>query len=125
MRTTLLCALTTVILLSASWPAGAEDAIPVSLCELLADPAAYNHKLVEISGRVSRGFEDFTLSDEVCHGGNPIWLEMGGAKGAEVMYCCDVPMDPERPAPPGHPAPAPPAMTLGSCSPWLHVQRSI
>jgi len=38
------------------------------VCQLLADPAAYNHKLVEVTGVASKGFEDFTLSEPGCDG---------------------------------------------------------
>jgi hypothetical protein len=35
----------------------------VTLCDVLGNPAVFNHKLIKISGVVSRGFEDFTLND--------------------------------------------------------------
>jgi hypothetical protein len=98
MRTFLLLTFITAGLITGR-PCAAEEAIAVSLCELASDPAAYNHKLIEISGRVSRGFEAFTLSDESCGNSNAVWLEMGGTKGAEVMYCCNVPVEPERQSP--------------------------
>jgi hypothetical protein len=70
------------------------SAVPleVSLCSLLRDPAAYDHKLVKVSGDVSRGFEDFTLSDGTCPkgGARQVWLELGGQVGSEVTYCCNV-----------------------------------
>lgn len=75
---------------------GADDQMPatpldVSVCSLLRDPAAYNHKRVKVTGDVSRGFEDFTLSDGVCpKTGGQIWLELGGRVGSGVMYCCEV-----------------------------------
>jgi hypothetical protein len=63
----------------------------VSVCSLLRDPSAYNHKLVKVSGVVSRGFEDFTLSDGACSGtAGQLWLELGGRVGSGVMYCCGV-----------------------------------
>lgn len=65
--------------------------LDVSVCSLLRDPSAYNHKLVRVSGAVSRGFEDFTLSDGACPGtAGQIWLELGGRVGSGVMYCCGV-----------------------------------
>ena len=38
----------------------------VSVCELKRDPLAFNHKLVEVTGFISHGFEDFTLFDPEC-----------------------------------------------------------
>ena len=60
----------------------------VEVCELLSNPAAYHHKLVRVSGRVSRGFEDFTIRGASCEDAFPLWLEYGGPKPAEVVYCC-------------------------------------
>lgn len=60
----------------------------VTLCGVLGDPAAFNHKLIKIRGVVSRGFEDFTLNDDSCHNRNTMWLELGGLRGSEVIYCC-------------------------------------
>jgi len=44
----------------------ASEVEKISLCALHADPAAHNHKLIEVRGTVSHGFEDFTLSDPGC-----------------------------------------------------------
>jgi len=38
----------------------------VTVCQLKGDPAAYNHKLVEVTGFVSHAFEDFSLFDPTC-----------------------------------------------------------
>jgi hypothetical protein len=62
----------------------------VSMCALQADPAAYNHKVIEIRGVVSHGFEDFTLSDPRCERRSGIWLEYGGRVNSETVYCCGV-----------------------------------
>jgi hypothetical protein len=43
-----------------------EEIISVSACQIFADPARYNHKLVRVTGTVSHGFESFFLSDEAC-----------------------------------------------------------
>ena len=75
------------LLLPGASPA-AEEPQAVTLCELLENPAAFNHKLIKISGVVSRGFEDFTLNDERCANRNNLWLELGGTRGSEVIYCC-------------------------------------
>jgi hypothetical protein len=62
----------------------------VSICALQADPAAYNHKVIEVRGVVSHGFEDFTLSDPRCQRRSGIWLEYGGRVNSETVYCCGV-----------------------------------
>jgi hypothetical protein len=62
----------------------------VSTCALRADPAIYNHKLIEVRGVVSHGFENFTLSDSRCEQGSGVWLEYGGRVNSETEYCCGV-----------------------------------
>jgi hypothetical protein len=52
--------------------------LKISLCKLKSDPATYNHKLVEVTGFVSQGFEDFTLFDPACESWPAVWLEFGG-----------------------------------------------
>ena len=77
-----------------------EEPQNVTLCDVLDNPAAFNHKLVKISGIVSRGFEDFTLNDDSCHNNNTMWLELGGTRGSQVIYCCgDNNVDRRRTAP--------------------------
>lgn len=66
----------------------AEEPQELTLCEILRDPSAFNHKLIKISGVVSRGFENFTLSDDTCRNQNTMWLELGGKRGSQVTYCC-------------------------------------
>jgi hypothetical protein len=62
----------------------------------LKNPGAYDHKLIEVSGKASRGFEDFTLSNG-CHlSSAEIWLDFGGTKGAQVVYCCGNTEAPQR-----------------------------
>ena len=62
----------------------------VGVCALQSEPAAYNHKLIEMRGVVSHGFEDFTLSDPRCKPRSGIWLEYGGRVNSETVYCCGV-----------------------------------
>ena len=71
----------------------------VSMCALQADPAAYNHKLIEVRAVVSHGFEDFTLSDPRCKPRSGIWLEYGGLADSDTIYCCGVKADTPRAAP--------------------------
>jgi len=79
----------------------AEDALPVTVCQLLSNPAAYNHRLVEVAGAVTFSFEDFTLSGGSCHGdaADAVWVEYGGFTSSGAMYCCGVTTNRLRPAP--------------------------
>lgn len=67
-----------------------EEPLSVTLCQLRNDPAAYNHKLIEVTGFISHGFEDFTLFDPSCSSWPNIWLEYGGTAASGTMYCCGV-----------------------------------
>lgn len=69
----------------------------ITLCQLKSDPAAYNHKLIEVTGFISRGFEDFTLSDPQCPAWPDVWLEYGGTDVSGTMYCCGVTAERSRP----------------------------
>lgn len=69
----------------------------VTVCELKSDPAAYNHKLVEVTGFVSHAFEDFTIFDPTCPSWPGVWLEYGGKAKSGTMYCCGVTADRHRP----------------------------
>jgi len=66
-----------------------ETPIKITACQLMTDPAAYNHKLVEVSGHVSVGFEEFSIyPDDGCAAKDSPWLELGGSVEAGVTYCC-------------------------------------
>lgn len=70
----------------------------VTLCQLQTDPASYNHKLVEVTAFVSKGFEDFALFDPNCSSGSTsVWLEFGGTAASGTMYCCGVTAERNRP----------------------------
>lgn len=69
----------------------------LTACQLTNDPAAYNHKLVEVTGFVSHDFEDFTIFDPTCPSWPAIWLEYGGKAKSGTMYCCGVTADRHRP----------------------------
>lgn len=62
----------------------------ITVCQLKSDPAKYNHKLVEVTGFISHGFEDFDLGDPTCAAKDNIWLDYGGTKESNTMYCCGV-----------------------------------
>jgi hypothetical protein len=60
----------------------------VDICRLQADPSAYNRRLIEVSGIVRHGFEEFSLSDSNCLRDFGIWLEYGGSVNADTVFCC-------------------------------------
>ncbi len=68
----------------------AADAERVTVCQLQSIPEAYQHKLVEVTGFVSRGFEDSLLFDSQCPKGERVWVEYGGTAGTGVIRCCEV-----------------------------------
>lgn len=56
-----------------------EVSVKTTVCQLLRDRKAWDHKLVEVSGFASHGFEDSSFSDPECpdrYGG--LWMEYGG-----------------------------------------------
>ncbi|MGC1462395.1 MAG: hypothetical protein WA802_09350 [Terracidiphilus sp.] len=65
-----------------------EEPQKVTLCQLQKDPAAFNHKLVEVEAFVSHDFEDFTIFDPACSRWSGVWLEYGGKAKSDTTYCC-------------------------------------
>ena len=86
----LVAALASIFALLSAAPvvALAEEPEKVAVCALKADPAAYNHRLIEVTGFVSHGFEDFSLFDPECLPWMGVWLEYGGTVKSGTMYCC-------------------------------------
>jgi hypothetical protein len=81
-------------------PANTEAVTDVTVCQLLKDAEAYNHKLVRLSGRVSRGFENFSIVDRACQDLWPtIWLEYGGTMGSGTPCSCGMAYPIARPSP--------------------------
>ncbi len=68
----------------------AETVHEVTPCALQADPDAYDHRLVEVTGFVERGLEDFSIVDPTCVAGTSIWLEYGGTVGSGTIFCCGI-----------------------------------
>lgn len=64
------------------------ERVKVSYCDLKKNPLAYNHKLIEVTGFVSHGFENFTLFEPACSSYPEVWLEYGGTAASGTMYCC-------------------------------------
>ncbi|HLA95528.1 MAG TPA: hypothetical protein VK612_07395, partial [Pyrinomonadaceae bacterium] len=67
---------------------GDNNPVRVLVCEIAKDPAAFNQKLIEVTGFVSRGFEDSSLFDPACSTRFGIWVEIGGTTRTGTMYCC-------------------------------------
>ena len=93
------CAALLGLLLVTTGAVPVEAPLKVTPCALKADPEAYDHRLVEVSGFVSHGFEDFSLIDPSCASGAGIWLEYGGTVGSGTIFCCGVSADRHRPEP--------------------------
>jgi hypothetical protein len=75
-----------VLALGFSSTSRSEEAVAVTACQLLANPPAYNHELVKVTGQVSFAFEDFTLNEDHCRGRTgPIWVEYGGTVKAGAV----------------------------------------
>lgn len=78
-------------------PKPTQEPIKVTPCQLAENPGEYNHKLVQVTGFVSHGFEDFTIFDPTCSSRFSIWLEYGGVRASDTMYCCGVTPSDSRP----------------------------
>jgi hypothetical protein len=74
-----------------------EEPVQVTVCELKTNPGDYNHKLIEVIGFVSHGFEDFGLFDSSSPSWPYVWLEYGGTKKSGTSYCCGVSNNKTRP----------------------------
>lgn len=69
----------------------------VDLCELISDRGKYDRKLIEVTGFVTRGFEDSFIFDPTCDSRTSIWIEIGGKGGTGLMYCCGSAPEKNRP----------------------------
>jgi hypothetical protein len=76
-----------------------EEPLKVTVCELKGNPGQYNQKLVQVTGFVSHGFEDFGLFDLRCPSFPYVWLEYGGTRKSGTKYCCGASTDRTRPRP--------------------------
>lgn len=68
----------------------------VTVCDLKNDPAKYNRVQVKVTGYYSRGFEESELFDPGCKSRQWIWVDMGGKRSIDVMYCCGFTPSPTR-----------------------------
>ena len=74
--------------LSCVLPATAEEAVRVSIVQLLATPSAYEGRRVEVSGFVNLEFEGNAIwlhEDDLRHGlyQNALWLDVSGGQCAD------------------------------------------
>ena len=79
-----------------------ETPLRVSLCEIKAHPENFLHKLVEITATASHGFEDSMVEDSRCQWpekGLGVWMEYGGTRSTDTMYCCGISPKPDREKP--------------------------
>ena len=60
----------------------------IDFCALKEARSIYNQKRIQVTAFVSHGFEDFTLFDPKCDDLNTIWLEYGGRKSSDTVFCC-------------------------------------
>lgn len=73
-----------------------EDA---DICEVLSNPFAYDHKLLRLTGLVTRDFETFWIKGSKCADAKPLWIEYGGPKPADGPEWHDGPTNPSENAP--------------------------
>jgi hypothetical protein len=88
-----------LLIFSISSSGKCEDPAKVTACQLKADPPAYSHKLVEVTGFFTHGFEDSTFFDPTCASWPEIWLEYGGNASTGTVYCCGPTNERTRPEP--------------------------
>jgi len=67
-----------------------ETPIRTTLCLIRRDPAAFEHKLVEVTATASHGFQNSGLSDPACpwaqDRGTAFWFEYGGLVTTGTRY---------------------------------------
>jgi hypothetical protein len=73
-----------------------EDA---DICAVLANPFAYDHKLLRLTGLITRDFETFWIESSKCADAKPLWIEYGGPKPADGPEWHDGPENPSENAP--------------------------
>lgn len=79
-----------------------EKPLAISLCQVKAHPENFLHKLVEVKVTASHGFEDSMIDDSECawpKGGPGVWMEYGGTRSTDTMYCCGFSPKPDRAKP--------------------------
>jgi hypothetical protein len=77
-----------IVLFTGTISATAEEPITTTICQLKKDPAAWNHKLVAITGFATHASHNFTVYDPNCPTWPAIWLEYGGTINSGTVNCC-------------------------------------
>jgi hypothetical protein len=67
-----------------------EEPVRLNLCELKREPKKYDRRLIEVTGFIMHGFEEFSIFDPECSSFPEVWLEYGGTKKSGTIYCCGV-----------------------------------
>ncbi len=79
-----------------------EVPLRVSLCEVKLHPEKYLRAFVELTAVASHGFEDSMVEDAHCpwpKSGPGVWMEYGGNRSTDTMYCCGFSPKPTRDKP--------------------------
>ena len=63
-----------------------EQPVDTTVCELASNPDAFNHKLVKLSGEITRGYKVFTLNAACKPNLSSIWLDYGGFINAPSVF---------------------------------------
>ena len=88
-----------LLLFALPWVAWCEDTRRVKPCELLTNPANFDHALVEVTALLSHRPLEFAIFDPACVGNTRIWVEYGGKLASGTAeYCCS-PAERKRKAP--------------------------
>jgi hypothetical protein len=75
----LLAAFATSGLTAAATPES-EPVENADMCAVLANPVAYNGKLLRVTGLIARDFETFWIESSGCADSQPLWIEYGGSR---------------------------------------------
>jgi hypothetical protein len=76
-----------------------EKPLTATLCEVKAHPENFVHNLIEFTAMASHGFEDSMVEDRRCpwsNGAPGVWMEYGGTRSTDTMYCCGFSPKPDR-----------------------------
>jgi hypothetical protein len=82
-----------VLLAATAWAQAGGPSTPpptVAFCDLLSNPQAFDGQWIQVRGRVSVAFEDFSLRESDCDRPltRSIWLAYGGDQESPITYCC-------------------------------------
>jgi len=72
--------------LAAGAAAIAQQPQQATICQIKANPAAYDRKLVQVTAFASHGSQNFTIFDPECRAWPEIWLEYGGTTTSGTVF---------------------------------------